>query len=300
MKKVLVSALSVLVTTGAIAACASGNCPCNGDSCKGKKYRVIHITANNTAPVYGEWEPVVDQPTETKSSPKQNIIVMTEPATAVTTVPASQPARRETRAYVGGRLDLNLLNMKTKYVASNPDAIDDPSFDNDTYKFEPVFGGNLSLGLIFTPSWRGDFEFGYITKFTDSDDGISLHTSTPYLLGNVMHDFANGLYVGGGIGVAIPTVGVDWSYFAAGDAERNKLSLMGALMFGYGHHLSKNLILDFRYRLAVFDGADITRVVHGFNPVWDGDDDPILDFQLKVDVKTVWDNSFSVGLRYEF
>lgn len=299
MKKTLVSILAVMVTTGAMAACASGDCPCKGDSCKGKKYRVIHITANSTAPVYGQWEPVIDQPTETQSSGKHDVIVVTEP-TAVAVAPAKSttPARRESKAYVGARLDLNLLNMKTKYHASDPNAVADWNADSDSYSFEPVFGGNVALGLKFTPNWRGDFELGYMTKFKDSDEGITLYTSTSYLLGNIMYDFANGLYLGGGIGVAMPKVGVEWNKFVPGDAERTKLSLMGGLMLGYGHHLSDNLILDFRYRFAAFEGSDVTRIVTGYTV--NGSSTPLPDFQLKVDVKTVYDNSFSIGLRYEF
>ena len=298
MKKVLVSILAVMVTTGAMAACANGDCPCKGDSCKGKKYRVIHVTANNTAPVYGQWEPIIDQPSvEEKSSGKHDVIVVSEPATVIASPNNSTPARRESKAYVGARLDLNLLSMKTKYHSSEPAAIADKSADHDSYSFEPVFGGNVALGLKFTPSWRGEFELGYITKFKDSDEGITFNTSTSYLMGNVMYDFANGLYLGAGVGVALSNVGVEWNKFVPDDKDRTNLSLMGGVMFGYGHRLSDSLVLDLRYRFAAFEGSDVTRVVHDYSV---NGNPPFPDFQLNVDLKTVFDNSFSIGLRYEF
>lgn len=276
MKKTLVSLLAVMMTSGAMAACYGDGCSCEGDNCRTKKYRVINIITGVPTQMYGE--PVAaPQPVE--------------PAQPVVVAPVAQ-----NDTYIGARLDLNLLNFKTKYKAAPAAAVADASADHDSYNFEPVFGGNLFVGKIFSPAWRGDIEFGYITKFTDSDQGVSFDLSAPYLMGNVYYNFVGGVYLGAGVGVAYPTVGTDWAYYSDSDSTNSKLSLMGAAMFGYSHHLSPNVVLDLRYRIAAFDGPDITRDVEDFNP----HEIPSPLESLKIDVKTVWDNSFSIGVRYEF
>ena len=276
MKKTLVSLLAVMMTSGAMAACYGDGCSCEGDTCKTKKYRVINIITGVPTQMYGE--PVAaPQPVE-------------QPAQPVVVAPVAQ-----NDTYVGAHLSLNLLNFKTKYKASPATAVDDASADHDSYDFEPVFGGDLFVGKIFSPSWRGDIEVGYITKFTDSDQGISFGLSAPYLLGNVYYTFTGGVYLGAGIGVAYPRVETDWTYYSDAESANSKLSLMGAGMFGYSHHLSPNVVLDLRYRLAGFEGPTISRDVSDFQIVGN----PALE-SLDIKVKTVWDNSFSIGVRYEF
>ena len=277
MKKTLVSLLAIMATSGAMAACYGDGCSCDGDNCRTKKYRVINIITGVPGHMYGE-PTAAAMPDEAQPQP---VVVQ------------SMPEHFDT--YVGARLDLNLLNFKTKYKATPTAAIDDASADHDSYSFEPVFGGNLFVGKIFSPSWRGDIELGYITKFTDSGEGISLNLSAPYILGNIYHDFAGGVYLGVGIGLAYPEISTDWAYYTSDDAAKSKLSLMGAAMLGYSHHLSSNVVLDLRYRLAAFNGPDISRGVEEFQIVGN----PALE-SLKIDVKTVWDNSFSIGVRYEF
>ena len=278
MKKTLVSLLAVMMTSGAMAACYGDGCSCEGDTCKTKKYRVINIITGVPGQMYGE--PVAaPQPVE-------------QPAQPVVVAPVAQ-----NDTYVGAHLSLNLLNFKTKYKASPAAAVVDASADHDSYNFEPVFGGDLFVGKIFSPSWRGDIEVGYITKFTDSGEGITFNLSAPYILGNISYNFAGGVYIGGGIGVALPQIRTDWTYYSDNDPENSKLSLMGAAMFGYSHHLSPNVVLDLRYRLAAFEGPDITRDSN--RPAIADPATPALE-SLGIDVKTVWDNSFSIGIRYEF
>ena len=167
MKKFIVSLIAITVASNAMAACYGDQ----GSSCKSKKVRVIHITANNAEQVYGE--PLKVEYNEPKPEYK-------EP-------PIQEKTSTEDKWYVGAHLDLNLLSFKTKYLATPEGAIADQTADHDKYSFEPVFGGNVFFGRNFSKSWRGDFELGYITKFTDSDQGISLGLSAPYLLGNVYY-----------------------------------------------------------------------------------------------------------------
>ena len=62
---------------------------------------------------------------------------------------------------------------------------------------------------------------------------------------------------------------------------------MGALMAGWSHHLDYNLVLDLRYRLAMFGGVEHERTLNN-------------DYKFKNDIGMILDNSISVGLRYEF
>lgn len=279
MKKFIVSLVAITVASNAIAAC-SGN---QNGSCKPKKVRIIHITANNAGEMYGNNTVAINEDTRTEP-----VYRTTEPETTYVNT-------NDSAFYIGARLDLNLLNFKTKYFATPTGAIADPSADHDDYRFEPVFGGNAFFGRNFSKSWRGDLELGYITKFTDSDEGITLGLSAPYFMGNVYYTFDGGVYLGAGVGIAMPRVSMDWSYFSAGDSSETKLSFMGAGMLGYNYRLSENVVLDLRYRLAAFDGPSLKREVEGYTPVGL---EPLE--KLETDVKTVWDNSFSIGVRYEF
>jgi len=62
-------------------------------------------------------------------------------------------------------------------------------------------------------------------------------------------------------------------------------------MLGYARKLDDNLVLDLRYRIAGFNGTTISRKF-----------EDTLNNQYYLDTKVglVLDNSFSVGLRYEF
>lgn len=280
MKKFIVSLIAITVASNAMAACSGSQ-----GSCKPKKVRIIHITSNNAGEMYGSNAYTINEDTQT------------EPVYTTTTESETKYVRADNDStfYVGAHLDLNLLNFKTKYQATPAGAIADPNADHDDYRFEPVFGGNVFFGRNFSKSWRGDLELGYITKFTDSDEGITLGLSAPYLLGNVYYTFDGGVYLGAGVGIAMPRVSVDWTYFTADDSSETELSFMGAGMLGYNYRLSDNVVLDLRYRLAAFDGPSITRDVEGYTPVGL---EPLK--KLETDVKTVWDNSFSIGIRYEF
>lgn len=281
MKKLLVSLIAVVATVGTTMAAET----CNG-GCKPKKVRVIHITAGEPQTMYDD-----TQYTTTVLNSDGNVVEYSdysEPA------PLSvAQARRSTydgNWYVGGRVSLHLMSWKNKYKATPPASIADPSADHDDYTFEPVFGGNIFAGYRFTPNWRGDIEFGYMTQFSDSDNGFTFKLQTPYLTANAYYDFESGFYLGAGVGMAFPRGTVDWEHFVSGDASETKLSFMGALMAGYSYYMSDSLALDFRYRLAGFTGPKWTRNVEGFETLE----------ALETKVGFIIDNSLSLGLRYEF
>lgn len=194
------------------------------------------------------------------------------------------------RGYVGAHLGLHLLNWRNTYHALPVEAIYDIGSDHDDYRFKPVIGGDLVLGYRFNQSWRTDIEFGFTSNYKDSDNGITFELSAPYVTGNIYYDFSNGLYLGLGAGAAFPTVSMEWENFTANNSSKTGASFIGAAMLGYGYHLSDSLILDLRYRISGFKGTSITRGVSHFG---------ILQ-SVETSVGFVLDNSFSVGIRYEF
>ena len=283
MKKLLVSLIAVIATVGT--AMAADTC---NNGCKPKKVRVIHITAGEPQTLYND-----AQYTTTVLGP-DDTIVYEDPA-PLSVASAPRYATYEGNWYVGGRVALHLPSWKNKYKATPASAIADADADHDDYTFEPVFGGNVFAGYRFTPNWRGDVEFGYMTQFSDSDNGFTFKLQTPYVTANAYYDFASGFYLGAGVGMAFPRATLDWEYFENNSASETKLSFMGALMAGYSYYMTDSLALDFRYRLSGFTGPKWTRTVTAEGTAsYNG----LSSLQTKVGF--IIDNSFSLGLRYEF
>ena len=193
--------------------------------------------------------------------------------------------KAKTGWYVGGRLELSLLNWENEYSSDDPGV--DATYDHDDYSFEPVFGGSVYAGRTFNYFWRAEVEAGLIGQFEDKDDGASFKMTVPYLMANGYYDFANGLYVGAGLGIAVPKTELDMAAFEAGDRSERAISPMGALMVGWTYELDYNLVLDLRYRFAGFVGTEQTRKLDN-------------GYDFTNDIGFVMDNSISLGVRYEF
>ena len=293
MKKLLVSVIAIAATIGTTMAAET----CN-TGCKPKKVRVIHITAGDPQTMYND-----AQYTTTVLEPDGRVERYDD---GLTVAPAPRHHERDYyddrghgyrgNWYIGGRVGLHLMSWTNKYKGSPSNYDFDKSQDHDDYVFEPVFGGNIFAGYRFTPNWRGDVEFGYLTQFSDSDNGFTFKLSTPYVTANAYYDFDSGFYLGAGVGMAFPRATMDWEYFDAGDASDTKLSFTGALMAGYSYYMTESLALDFRYRLGGFVGPKWTRnVMSGIT-----DDNGVELKALETKVGFVIDNSLSIGLRYEF
>lgn len=184
------------------------------------------------------------------------------------------------------RAQLNFLNFDFKYFSN-----DVGHWGKDEYSFEPVFGGSIAAGKKFGHFWRGELELGYGGQFSDSGEGAELKFSTPYALLNAYYDFNSGVYLGAGLGAALPMMTLDWDIFIGGSKTKRSVSPMGALMAGYSHKLDDNFVIDFRYRIAGWTGAEHTN--H-----WEDNLGNTGDFKTKIGL--VLENSLSVGLRYEF
>ncbi len=187
--------------------------------------------------------------------------------------------------YLGGRASLSLLNWTNKY--SSNDSLVVPEHSEDKYSFESVFGGSFFAGRTFNYFWRAELEAGLLGQFEDKADGFEFKMTVPYVMLNAYYDFVNGLYVGGGLGVAMPKTELDGASFIDDARSERGVSPMFGVMLGWTHKLDDNLSVDLRYRLAGFVGTEHTRMFAS-------------DVFFTNDIGFVLDNSFSVGLRYEF
>ena len=120
-------------------------------------------------------------------------------------------------------------------------------------------------------------------------------------MANGYYDFANGLYVGAGLGVALPKTELDDDAFKSGGRSERNVSPMVGLMAGWSYHLDYNLLLDFRYRLAMLWGPEHTRAYRDGASVDYGTSTlDLTGVEFTNDIGLILDNSISVGLRYEF
>ena len=201
--------------------------------------------------------------------------------------------KAKTGWYVGGRASLSLLNWENEYSTEPEIGVGENTEDFT----ETVFGGNVFVGRTFKYFWRAELEGGLIGQYSDSDAGYDFKLTVPYLIANGYYDFANGFYVGAGLGIAMPKTELGDDEFVSDDRSERNVSPMGAVMLGYTHKLDYNLVLDIRYRLAGFSGTEHERT-------WGGDaiinGVGVAGYKLKNDIGLILDNSFSVGIRYEF
>lgn len=281
MKKLLISLIAIVATIGSSVAA-----DCCNNGCKPKKYRIIHISATNPDSMYGD-ATYSDMILGNDAAPEYHMDEYD-----------SEPLSITRDWYIGGRVGLHLMSWKNKYKGSPSNYKFDESENHDNYVFEPVFGGGIFAGYHFAPNWRGDIEFGYMTRFDDSDNGFTFKLSTPYITGNAYYDFASGFYLGAGVGLAFPRATMDYEYFTPDSESETKLSFMGALMAGYSYNLSESVALDFRYRLAGFTGPKWTRDIVSPSPIMDENGVSLTSLETRVGF--IIDNSLSLGLRYEF
>lgn len=202
---------------------------------------------------------------------------------AVHAVPVSDVSAK-TGWYIGGRLGLSMLNFTVDQSSSEGVSL------SDSFSFEPVFGGNVFVGHSFKENYRGEIEAGLVGRFSDPDSGTDFKLTVPYIMANGYYDFDNGWYVGAGLGIAMPATELDGVHLYGGDAKESSISPMFGLMGGWTYKLDSDLLLDLRYRLGGFIGHEHTRTERIVGTEYD----------ITVDTGFVLENSFSVGLRYEF
>ncbi|MCQ2581364.1 MAG: hypothetical protein MJ170_00070 [Alphaproteobacteria bacterium] len=194
--------------------------------------------------------------------------------------------------YMTLRAELAFWNFKATASAS----LDGYPYGDETtenYSFKPVFGGNLSVGKWFDSNWRADVEAGYLGRMTDKDSGGEYAVQIPYATVNGYYNFINGLYVGAGVGAAMPIITIDAAGTDFVESNRNKFGFgfMGGVMFGYSTQLNDNMTFDIRYRLAGITGTSHERV-------WRPGDGTVVT--SKVENGFMLSNSLSFGLRYNF
>lgn len=188
--------------------------------------------------------------------------------------------------YIGGNAGLSLLNWENKYT-TDENVSGNAQFGTESFSNKPVFQGAVQIGRVIKYFWRAEFEAGWQGSFSDRDSEADFTMHIPYMMANGYYDFNGGVYLGAGLGVAMPTTTLDGNYF--GDEKRSKVSFagMGALYAGYSHKLDTHIVLDLRYRLSGITGfkqrVDLT------DSEW---------FEVKGN--TMMNNTFTLGMRYEF
>lgn len=196
--------------------------------------------------------------------------------------------RERTGWYMTGRLGMSFLNWTNKYKTNNFDDAVVPEFGEDeSFSFKPVFAGGLSVGRIFDYSWRAEIEAGYLGQFSQADNSTEFKLSIPYATINGYYDFDFGMYLGAGVGMALPMTEMNAATFVWNDAKKTNFGFMGSAMIGYAVPLDENFTFDLRYRISAITGS--THKV-----TW-GD-----EFYLSNKIGVILDNSIMLGLRYNF
>lgn len=191
--------------------------------------------------------------------------------------------------YMGGRLALNMLNWTNEYSSNATDAVATES--SEKFSFKTLFGGSVFAGTDFQlgEEWfRGEFEAGLIGRFADNGGGYDFALTIPYIIANGYYDFNDGLYLGAGLGLAVPKIELDSVLFTSDESSKHGVSPMLAMLFGWSYDLDSRITLDLRYRLSGIWGPEHTR-----NYISDGK-------YLTVDTGFILENSLSMGLRYRF
>lgn len=190
--------------------------------------------------------------------------------------------------YVGGRIALNLMSWENDYSTSAPNA---DELKDDSY-FETLFGADVFVGKSFNYFWRAEIEGGLLGQFEDEFGGTTFKMTIPYLMANGYRDFANGAYVGAGVGIALPKTRLQGRDFIGGDSTERAVSPIVGLMVGYSYRLDYNLTLDLRYRLAGLYGTDHERVFKY--------KEDLKDYDISNKIGLMLDNAISLGIRYNF
>lgn len=184
--------------------------------------------------------------------------------------------------YLDVRADLSFLSWKNKYMY-------DIDSSSDEFGFKSVFGADIAVGCKLSDFSRVDVELGYIGNYSEQEteyitgyltEKTDFDLSTFYTSLNGYYDFASGVYVGLGAGLAIVETSLNHSALAK--VSKTSVSPMGAVMVGLTHALNDVLNLNIQYRFAAFSGSTLD------------------DIGVKTKIGLITDNSISVGLHYEF
>lgn len=191
--------------------------------------------------------------------------------------------------YLGGHMDLSLMNWKNDYKDQ-----DGVKLGSDDFDFESVLGVDLFFGYKFTPTIHGDIELGYMGKYHEIETEHYVNFVTEktefdlekYMFTvNAYYNFWKDFYAGVGVGVAMTNITINNS--AVSEKSKRNFSPVGALMFGWSYELDRAVDFDIRYRLALSRGGDISVDTGGGS-------------SIKTEIGYMLDNTLSAGIRYSF
>jgi len=195
------------------------------------------------------------------------------------------------RYYMGIHGGLSFMNWKNKYTGENDVGTIRGS---DDFSFKSTLGLDIFVGYMISPTMRADLEIGYLGKFSETEveynenyipEKTKFDFETYYLLANWYYNFKYGLYAGAGLGGALLNVSMDHTHVQK--QSETSISPMAALTGGWLYQLDDKIDFDVRYRLAFFDGGNVTL-------------DMTNGYEVKTEMGWVMDNSLSAGIRYKF
>lgn len=195
--------------------------------------------------------------------------------------------------YIGVNAAMNFWSWENEYNSNYGGT--DLLFNKDEYSFESVFGGAIAVGTWFASGIRGDIELGMSAEFSDSDDLAEYKLSIPYLMANAYWDFDSGLYLGGGLGVARPKITLDGALFNGGSGEDASVSPKVGFALGYASQIADNTFIDFRYRISLMKGTDVSQTF-----TWEQTPGSGEQYILQVENDLILENALSVGIRFGF
>lgn len=200
---------------------------------------------------------------------------------------ANRPAEKRD-LYLGVAGAANFASWKNEYINDNGPV------GSDKYSFEPVYGFSFSLGSRMSDNFRMDIQSGIFGEFTDSGEGFRFDLTAPYFMINSIYNTRQrewgGFYIGIGAGAALPRAEMTSNvYLIRGKSSKTKISLIGALQFGYEKYLTRSLVLTTGYKLSAWDGPQ-----HSVEFCTDS------CVKETFDVGVVVNNSLEAGLRFMF
>ena len=209
-------------------------------------------------------------------------------AVSVTSAAHANRDYRTTGFYAGAQFGLNLANFKLDhYFESNPSLT-----TQDSYSFAPQLGLEFIAGYQFAPRWRTELNYGYVSKFEDSDSAAIFAITSQHLMANVLFTMAQlnttSIYTGVGAGATLLQSSISGLIFTDdGHRDQTKATYIGQFILGVEEAVTKNFSVGLSYAFRYSGGATHKR------EYFDGD-------ILVTDISAIMTHNISAGVRIKF
>ncbi|MCL2538101.1 MAG: porin family protein [Alphaproteobacteria bacterium] len=196
--------------------------------------------------------------------------------------------------YLGLGFALNFANFDNRYHLDS-----DPSVtEKDSYSFKLMPGFDISGGYRFAQRWRGELNYGYVSKFEDKDNVASFSLSSQYLMANILYDIwtkdTTSIYIGAGAGASLLETRMSGIIFPPGEGDaKRKATYAGQFIMGIEEEVTPNISVMLQYRFMYTGGMDDARTA--MNP-----DTLVFDDVLHTKTSGIMTNTIQLGARVRF